>query len=240
MRIALLEHVAFEGPGAIADWAEARGHALAIRRVDLAGAPKSLDEVDALIVMGGPMGANDDELHPWLAGEKRFIADVARSGQPVLGICLGAQLLADVLGAPVQRNAHKEIGWFPIEWNEAARALPVLAHVPETSVVFHWHGDTFDLPAGTVALAASAACARQGFASSDGRVVGLQFHLEMRPADVRELTRHGSADLTPNGRYVQTADQLLLGSAAHTPALQPLLFTFLDRWASSARPTSQR
>src|SRR5512144_2644123 len=118
MRIALLEHVAFEGPGAIGDWASLRGHELAIVRVDLTGAPQHMDGLDGLIVMGGPMGANDEDVHAWLAGEKRFIADVARAGHPVLGICLGAQLLANVLGAPVQRNAHREIGWYPIEWHE--------------------------------------------------------------------------------------------------------------------------
>jgi GMP synthase-like glutamine amidotransferase len=183
------------------------------------------------------MGVADDEVHRWLASEKRFIADVVRSGHSVLGICLGAQLLADALGAAVQRNAHREIGWYAIDWSEAARALPVLAHMPDTSVVFHWHGDTFDVPSGTVPLARSAACVRQGFASPDGRLIGLQFHLEMRPEDVLELVRNGAADLAGGGRYVQRTDEIVSASTERSVVLRPLLFTLLDRWVGSA-PTS--
>jgi GMP synthase-like glutamine amidotransferase len=234
MRITLLQHVAFEGPGAVANWAQVREHELGVRRLDLGELPRQTDDLDALIVMGGPMGVSDDEAHPWLAAEKLFIADVARSGRPVLGICLGAQLIADVMGAPVRRNAHKEIGWHAIAWSEAARALPVFAHMPATSLVFHWHGDTFDLPGGTLALASSAACLRQGFASPDGRLIGLQFHLEMRPEDVRTLAHHGAGDLAGGGTYVQSESALLDSCAEHSAVLKPLLFTLLDRWVASA------
>jgi GMP synthase-like glutamine amidotransferase len=234
MRITLLQHVAFEGPGAIANWAQAGGHELDARRLDLGQLPGRTDDLDALIVMGGPMGVSDDEAHPWLAAEKCFIADVARSGRPVLGICLGAQLIADVMGAPVRRNAHKEIGWHAIDWGEAARALPPFAHMPATNLVFHWHGDTFDLPGGTLAVASSAACLRQGFASSDGRLIGLQFHLEMRPEDMRTLARHGADDLAGGGTYVQSERELLDSCAEHSAVLQPLLFTLLDRWVATA------
>jgi GMP synthase-like glutamine amidotransferase len=233
MRITLLQHVAFEGPGAIRDWAQTRGHDLNAVRVDRSDSLRARAAPQALIVMGGPMGVTDEAVYPWLTAEKRLIAESARSGVPVLGICLGAQLLAEVMGAAVRRNGHKEIGWHPIEWSETARALPTFANVPATSLVFHWHGDTFDLPDGALPVASSQACRQQGFASRDGRLIGLQFHLEMRPEDVGTLCRHGVQELHLGGRYVQNEEQMRDGCAQRCATLTPLLFTLLDRWAST-------
>jgi GMP synthase-like glutamine amidotransferase len=236
MRITLLQHVAFEGPGAIRDWAAARGHDLDTLRVDHSDSLGTRAVPQALVVMGGPMGVADENTYPWLTTEKRFVAESARSGAPVLGICLGAQLLADALGAAVRRNAHKEIGWHAIEWQEAARALSAFSHVPQASVVFHWHGDTFDLPNGALPVASSQACRQQGFTSRDGRLIGLQFHLELRPEDVQTLCRHGVQELHSGQPYVQTEAQMRDGCAQHCVALTPLLFTLLDRWASTGLP----
>lgn len=233
-RLVVLQQVPFEGPGAIADWAEARGHALS-RVASYRGEPAPvLASEDALLVMGGPMGVGDEERFPFLREEKLLLRAYLAARRPVLGVCLGAQLLAEVLGARVRAQGHREIGWFPLRWDWAARAVSPFGHVPDESVVFHWHGDTFSLPPGTVRVASSAACANQGFTSPDGRTVGLQFHLEMRDEDVRMLFAHGRDELAPAGTFVQAEQDLLAGHTLHGASLRPLLDTFLDRWIATA------
>lgn len=233
-RIAVLQHVAFEGPGAIADWAESRGHDLARVALYRGAAVPEPQSVDAVVAMGGPMGVDDGDRFPFLHQEKRLLLSCVEAGRPVLGVCLGAQLLAGAVGARVSTQGYREIGWFPLRWHESARAVPTFAHVPAETIVFHWHGDTFALPVGTVPLAASEACPNQGFSSPDGRMVGLQFHLEMRGEDVREILLHGRNELAPGGRFVQAEEEILAGHARHGAPLRPLLDTLLDRWIATA------
>ena len=229
-RVTVLEHVPFEGPGAIADWAEVRGHAL-LRVALHRGEPvPDASTVDALVVMGGPMGVGDESRFPFLCDERRLLGASVDRGRPVLGVCLGAQLLADALGARVSAQGYREIGWLPLRWDPGARTVAPFAHVPDESIVFHWHGDTFDLPAGMVPLASSDACASQGYASPEGRVIGLQFHLEMRGEDVHALVENGRTEIEDGGRHVQTENEILAGHARHGAQLRPLLETMLDRW----------
>ena len=153
----------------------------------------------------------------------------------MLGVCLGAQLIADVLGAPVTANPHREIGWLPIRWTPRRAACRPSPTCPRRVVVFHWHSDTFALPAGTIHLASSEACRHQGFCTPDGRVVALQFHLEMRPQDVASLAASGKAELAEGGDHVQPAERLLSEAPERAAALFPLLETCLDAWIESGR-----
>ena len=229
MRIHCLQHVPFEGPAGIADWTEARGHELSVTRLYTGAAPPSPDAFDWLVVMGGPMGVHDEAEHPWLVPEKALLFEAIAAGRTIIGVCLGAQLLAGALGARVYRNAEKEIGWLPIELTGEGRASSLFGFLPGSIVVFHWHGDTFDLPPGAVHLARSQGCANQAFVW-DGRVLGLQFHVETTPESLRALVEHGADDIVP-GPYVQSAERMLAASGEDFERINGALFGVLDRLA---------
>lgn len=186
-------------------WLRARATRLTATRLFEDPALPALDDFDWLVVMGGPMGVGDEVLHPWLADEKRFVRSAVGSGKVVLGVCLGAQLVAASLGAAVRRNREREIGWFPV--GSAGGAGPFAAHFARPLEVFHWHGDTFEIPAGAVHLARSEACENQAFALGE-RVLGLQFHLETTPEGARALVENCRDELT-EGRFVQSEHALL-------------------------------
>ena len=203
-----------------------RGLGIAITRV-FSGEPLPADDdIEGLVVMGGPMGVSDGERFPWIAEEKRLIERALRAEKPVLGVCLGAQLIADVLGARVYRNRFREIGWFRVEATEQGRHHH---HFPLRGefVPFHWHGDTFDLPAGAVHLARSAACEQQAFAWGHG-VLGLQFHLEVDAEGVAAMSAHCGAD-AGSGPYVQSAAEMLSTPGRFAEA-HAFLDELLDSW----------
>lgn len=235
MNVHWFQHAGFEGLGMIEPWLKARGHTLTVTRwwagetMDV----HALESCDWLIVMGGPMNIYHYRDYPWLPREKAALRAAMHGGKRVLGVCLGAQLIADVLGAKVVQNPEPEIGWWPIQapasgQSEVAGGTPFL--LPTECVVFHWHGDTFTLPAGAVPLARSDACANQAFAWGS-RVLALQFHLEMDEAAVNDLARACANELVPGGRRIQTADELRPGArihAADTRALLDRLLTALE------------
>ena len=206
MRVHYFQHVLFEGLGCIEEWMKASGCSVSSTRFYKNDPLPNLDDMDWLIVMGGPMGANDSHLHPWLKPEKEFIGEAIERGIKVLGICLGAQLIASVLGANVYRNAEKEIGWFPLRLTTDGAASPYFAGFPETAAVFHWHGDTFDLPAGALHLAESAACRHQAFSYRDN-VLALQFHLDLKRENVEALIKNCGDDLV-DAPYIQSAESM--------------------------------
>ncbi|MGF1635091.1 MAG: type 1 glutamine amidotransferase [Phycisphaerae bacterium] len=226
MKIHVLQHVAFEGPAAIADWAADRGHRLDVRRLDLRGAaalPASA-EVDALVVMGGPMSVNDHAALPWVVPERRLVRQVIDAGRPVFGVCLGAQFIAAAMGSAVYPSAEKEIGWF--EARRVPGDSPFAAELPEVFCPLHWHGETFDLPPGATRLAESPACCNQAFCI--GRhVLGLQFHLEATPASAAELVENAADDIT--GGTWQQAPQAIRNCHAQSAATRPILDALLDR-----------
>ncbi|MCE9612238.1 MAG: type 1 glutamine amidotransferase [Chthoniobacter sp.] len=222
MTVHSLEHQSYEGPGRIADWAAARGHTLARTALYASEALPALAAFDLLVVMGGSMNIYEHRVHPWLVAEKAFLAEAVAAGKPVLGICLGAQLLADLLGGKVVQNPEKEIGWWPVRVFDRR---PPFNAFPERLTVMHWHGDTFTLPPGARRVAESDGCVQQAFVHGD-RVVGLQFHLEQGPVNVTDLATACAAELVP-ARYVQTRAQL----ATLQPDLAPgdtALFGLLD------------
>jgi GMP synthase (glutamine-hydrolysing) len=180
VRFLVIQHTACEPPGAYETEMLARG--IAIERVELDEGQPLPDwrAFDAIVAMGGPMGACDDEQLPWLAHERRSIAEAASADRPFWGVCLGAQLLAASLGARVYRGERPEIGIYrDVELTDAAGRDPVFAAAPAKLTTLQWHGDTFELPAGASLLASSPACANQAFAWR--RAYGLQFHLEVSP-----------------------------------------------------------
>lgn len=205
MRIHWLQHVEYETLGCIRPALTRRGDVLSCTRLYADDPLPDPGGIDALIVMGGPMNIYEERIHPWLRRERQWIGDVIRAQCRVLGICLGAQLVADALGAPVTRNAHTEIGWWPVTLSDAGRQSRLLKDVPGRFTAFHWHGDTFAIPDGATALVSSEACAHQAF-EYGGRVLALQFHLEVTAADARRWYGHGHPPPAP---YVQTADEVL-------------------------------
>lgn len=166
-----------------------------------------VDEIDWLIVMGGPMGVYDEPDYTWLRSEKAYIIKVIAAGKMVLGICLGAQLIADALGAKVYKNKHCEIGWFQIDRSSAVDHTILSDALPERIDAFHWHSDTFDIPDGAQSLGRSEACQNQGFILNN-RIVGFQFHLETTLPSARSLIENCRDELDASD-YVQTENEML-------------------------------
>lgn len=229
MKIHIFQHVAFEGPASILTWAQMKAADITTTSFFEPGwslpAPA---EPDLLVVMGGPMSVHDDSAYPWLAVEKEFIRDRIRAGGRIAGICLGAQLAADALGARVYPNAQKEIGWFTV--HKTALPHPVLFDMAPTQTVFHWHGDTFDLPAGAMHLAYSDVCQNQAFIWNE-QVLGLQFHMEMRSDDVEMLLANSFQETSEAQPYIQSDTEIRDGMG-NAEMLPPLLDSVLTRFIS--------
>jgi GMP synthase-like glutamine amidotransferase len=229
VQIQVLQHVPFEGPGAIVDWAAARNHTIDITKVYEESLPPA-NAFDMLVVMGGPMGVYDEL--PWLSDEKELLRAVIQAGKPVLGVCLGAQLIADVLGACVYRGPEKEIGWFPVTFHAGARKAFAEA-LPAEATVFHWHGDTFDVPNGALPLASTAAVPNQGFLYAD-RVLALQFHVESTPESVAGLIANCRDEMT-EGRFIQSEADIKAAPESLFAVNHALLFAVLDRITGASR-----
>lgn len=226
MRVQVIQHVPFEGPGLIGDWATECGHSIAISQA-IAEEYPPVDEVDFLVVMGGPMDADDEDASPWLVPEKRFIAEAISAGRLVLGVCLGAQIVAEVLGGRIVRADEREIGWYPVALTSDGGREPLFARWPDEVVVGHWHGDTFELPLGMEPALFSVATRNQAFVF-DNRVVGLQFHLEWDDEALELLLDACSEDLEEGGAHVMTAEEFAEAAPRYLPECQELLFELLD------------
>lgn len=205
MRAHYFQHVEFEGLGSIQPWLINSGYEITSSQFYKSYELPDVSDVDFLIVLGGPMSVNDEEIFPWLSEEKQYIKHFIATGKPVLGICLGAQLIANSLGALVYRNKETEIGWFPIKWTD--EMFEPVFKFSSLIDVFHWHGETFDIPEGAVRIAHNECCENQGFKFGES-VVGLQFHLESTKTTVEQIVTHCGGELTQSF-FIQSRDGII-------------------------------
>lgn len=226
--ILVLQHVAPEPPGLIGEVLTARGHRLRTVRIYGGEAvPETLGTAGGLVVMGGPMGVYDDDAHAHLRAERRLIAEAVVGDVPVLGVCLGSQLLASALGGGVRRGVQKEIGWHEVELTDSGEADPVWDEVESPFQAFHWHGDVFALPPGAVGLARSAQTPHQAFRVGRS-AYGVLFHLEVTPEIVRGMVGAFGGELAEEGL---SGAVILDANAQHLGALTGIGRRVFGRWA---------
>ncbi len=210
-----------------AAWAAQHGHRWECTVVPRTHELPPQSSFDHLVVLGGPMSVWEEARHPWLRTEKAYLERLIGAGTPVLGICLGAQLIADVLGARTYRGPHSEVGWFPVESTSESRDTWLGDTLPSRFETFLWHTDTYDLPEGAVRIAHSRAYRNQGFVWD--RVLALQFHLEVTPAWVRMLATRDAEQLV-EAPFCQSAETVLGRSERVYRQGNALMGAILERW----------
>ena len=226
MRIHALQHIAFEDLAGIAEWAYLKNHSVSYTRFHQGESAKIPMNFDLLVILGGPMGARDEAKYPWMRDEKLLIEKAISEDKLVLGICLGAQLVADVLGALVYKNNEKEIGIHPITLTEEGEQSPFLKGFKKTNEVFQWHGDTFEIPMGCKKLATSIACENQAFSCGD-KVLALQFHVESTFESMEKLINNCGVELTET-KFIQKADTMRKKMRESHRELQRLLTCLMN------------
>lgn len=219
MRAHYLQHIHFEGLGSIEQWLSSTGYDVTSTQMYHSSQFPPVDDIDLLIIMGGPMSVNDEKNYPWLSKEKEFIKSTIAAGKPTLGICLGAQLIASAMGGTVFPNPQKEIGWFPV-----SAVSPVSRDTfkfPVEIQVFHWHGETFAIPPGARLLATNKTCTNQAFQIGNN-VIGLQFHLETTPASAKALVQHCRGELAKD-KYIQEESVILSAPQEYYTSINNLM-----------------
>lgn len=232
MKILCLQHTENPGHTYLPDWSAANGHVWESVIVETGCALPNISAVDCLIVLGGPMSAWEDDKYPWLTQEKHYIESFLATGKPLLGVCLGAQLLADVLGANTYQGPYKEIGWFLVQTTPEGRYLWPYQVLPSRFETFLWHADTFDIPGGGVRIAGNDAFENLGFIWRNA--LALQFHLEVTPQWASMLVNRDAEELVPSG-YVQSAETVLSKPESLYRRNNLLLDKLLTRWLESAK-----
>jgi GMP synthase-like glutamine amidotransferase len=231
MRAHIFQHLAFEGPGNIQPWLKKAGYEISFTIFSENPQLPEINSIDFLVIMGGSMSVNDEDKHPWLIREKQFIREFIATGKPVLGICLGSQMIASALGAKVYPNKEKEIGWFPV--SGVASIDPSNFQFPVSFFSLHWHGETFDLPEGAVLLASSEAAKHQAFQVGKN-VLAIQFHPEATLETVQDFVLHFRNELIP-AKFIQTRDEILKISTLHFPEMEELVDRILKYLCSNGR-----
>ena len=226
MNALIVTHHPEEGPGLLEDILKEQGWEK--KEVGLWNGANLPDPTPfhILILMGGPMSVNDNDLHPFLVQEKQFVRQWIHNGNPTVGICLGAQIIAHCLGGTVYKGPKEEIGWYDCVLTEEGGRDPYLQSFPTPLPVFQWHGETFDLPSGAIHLAENQVCKNQAF--QIGRsVIGLQFHLETTPNSMKEIINHCRAELIPS-LYVQSESDILSASPEKYHKINSLMVKVLS------------
>ncbi len=224
MRIHFIQHVPFEDPAFILNWAAKNKFPVSSGRAYANDPYPDYNDFDLLLIMGGPMSVNDEHLLPWLKTEKIFVKNAIEENKVVIGICLGAQLIASIYKATIRQNPTKEIGWFPVTFNDSAcksLALPFRGEM----MTFHWHGETFNLPEGALLLASSEACLHQAF-SIGNSVFGFQFHMEVTGFSVERLITHCENEL--DGSLNVQDKEKISSLMNYTQGTNSVLEMFLD------------
>jgi GMP synthase (glutamine-hydrolysing) len=228
-RVFVLQHLAAEPLGTIGDALQDRGvEATYIRVFDGEPVPNDLNGAAGLVVMGGPMGVYEQHEYPFLKDEIRLIESALRTAKPVLGICLGSQLIASALGAEVKKARRKEIGWFPVSLTKPASEDRVFSDAPESFMGYHWHGDEFNVPAGAYSLARSAQTQCQAFGYGNS-TYGFLFHLEATPGIIEAMTRGFSDELVEEKI---DGDEIIDQTRRHLPEFQSIAASVFGKWAS--------
>ena len=235
MRLHSFQHIPFEDPAGISRWAAVQQFSMTHTHWYKGETAPPMDSFDALIIMGGPMNIYEDHLHPWLEQERQFINQAVASGKKAIGVCLGAQFLADALGGRVTQNAHKELGWFPVEFTPEFQKIDWLSPVPQELTVCHWHGDTFSIPPGATLLGSSKACLNQGFVWKK-QVLGFQFHIELSAGDLARIPENFISEF-PLGPWVQPVRQIISDAILYECDCQKFLFQTLDKFFEVNNPS---
>jgi GMP synthase (glutamine-hydrolysing) len=226
MRIHFIQHLPFEYPASVADWAANKNYVSTYTKLYENAVYPPVDSFEMLVIMGGAMGVYEEDRYAWMRAEKIFIRKAIEAKKKVLGICLGAQLTAEALGAKVFPHTLQEIGWLEVE---KVAPHPTTAHLPQLFTTFHWHGDTFTLPQNAIQLFTSKGCAQQGFIYND-HVAALQFHMEVKEDLLKSMIDYEKSSLKKAG-YVQTAEEINTLMKNFLPAQQQYIFGFLDAFA---------
>jgi GMP synthase-like glutamine amidotransferase len=232
--ILIFRHFPTEGPGYLAEFLDRHGLRHRTIRIDAGDpVPESIADTPAFVFMGGPMSVNDSL--PWIPPVLHLIRTAVAAGRPVLGHCLGGQLMAKALGGRVQPNRVKEIGWLPVAAVDSPDTGRWLDGLPPRFEVFHWHGETFSLPPGATHILRSRHCRHQAFAL--GNSLALQCHIEMTPEMVRTWAHDGEKEIaaaSPSAT-VQRRAQMLVSLARRTAALNRVADTLYTRWIQGLR-----
>ena len=230
--ILIFRHAPHEGPGYLADYLDRHRLPWRLIRIDQNDPiPSSIDGVSGLVFMGGPMSVNDPL--PWIPRVTKLIQQAVAADVPVLGHCLGGQLISKALGGAITKNPVKEIGWLPVSRVDSPAAKPWLGDLPGEFEVFHWHGETFSIPPGATRILASSDCANQAFVI--GKTLAFQCHVEMTAELVREWVRLGADDLAPLCATVQNPQAMTVELDRRVKRLQGIADKFYDRWIQGLR-----
>ncbi len=206
LNIHYFQHVEYENLGCIEEWANDMGHKITYTKFFKADPLPQINNLDWLIILGGPMNIYEENKYSWLIKEKEYIKQAIEANKTIIGICLGAQLIANALGVKVFPNKEKEIGFLPITMTREAEEDVVFKLIPKELDVFHWHTDTFDLPKGAKHLAYSKITKNQAFIYNE-KIIGLQFHFEMQKNNIKDLINNNRNDLI-RSNYVQSEGKI--------------------------------